>query len=174
VAKYNGFAVLPALALHTAISTMVAQNIGAGKEDRAIKTCLTGMGISYLISFVIFILTIIFPHQILRMFSSDVEMIRIGVPYLRAVTFDYMLMPAVFSLMGFFIGTGHTTFTLISNIMSAIVIRVPVAYLFSMVLGLGLPGIGYAGPAASSCILLIELWFFFSGRWKVKTVHIEE
>ncbi len=39
VAKFNSFAVLPAVAMGASISTMCAQNIGAGKWDRAVKTC---------------------------------------------------------------------------------------------------------------------------------------
>ncbi|MDF2943379.1 MAG: ypnP2 [Herbinix sp.] len=41
VGKYNGFAILPAIAMNAAISTMCAQNLGAGREDRAKKTWLT-------------------------------------------------------------------------------------------------------------------------------------
>ncbi len=174
VGKYNGFAILPALAMNAAISAMVAQNIGAEREDRAIKTMLTGMGIAYLISVTIFILTRLFPEEILMMFSSDPELIQIGVPYLFAFSFDYLLVPAAFCLIGFFIGTGHTTFSLINNIMSSIVIRIPAAYLLSSVFGLGLKGVGMAVPFASACTLIMSIWFFFSGKWKKKTVRIED
>jgi putative MATE family efflux protein len=62
VGKYNGFAILPAIAMNAAVSAMVAQNIGAKREDRAIRTMLTGMGLAYAISIPIFILTTIFPQ----------------------------------------------------------------------------------------------------------------
>ncbi len=174
VGKYNGFAILPALAMNAAISAMVAQNIGAERKDRAIKTMLTGMGIAYLISVTIFILTRLFPEEILTMFSADPELIRVGVPYLFAFSFDYLLVPAAFCLVGFFIGTGHTTFSLINNILSSIVIRIPVAYLLSNVFGLGLLGVGLAVPFATACTIILSLWFFFSGKWKKKTVRIED
>lgn len=174
VGKYNGFAILPAIAMNAAISAMVAQNIGAEREDRAIKTMLTGMGISYAISLTIFILTRLFPQEILMMFSTDPELIKVGIPYLHAFSYDYLLVPAAFSLMGFFIGTGHTTFSLFNNIMSSIVIRIPAAYLLSDMLGLGLRGVGLAVPFATGCTVILGLWFFFSGKWKKKTVRIEE
>lgn len=174
VGKYNGFAILPALAMNAAISAMVAQNIGAEREDRAIKTMLTGMGIAYLISVTIFILTRLFPEEILMMFSNDPELIRVGVPYLNVFTYDYLLVPAAFCLVGFFIGTGHTTFSLINNIMSSIVIRIPAAFLLSDALGYGLKGVGLAVPFATACTVLLSLWFFFSGKWKKKTVRIED
>ncbi len=173
VGKYNGFAILPAIAMNAAISAMVAQNIGAQKEDRAIKTMLTGMGISYVITVSIFIFTRFFPQEVLRMFSNDSELIEAGIPYLFAFCFDYLLVPAAFSMMGFFIGTGHTTFSLICNILTAIVIRIPMAYLLSETAGLGLPGVGYAVPLATAATIILCLWFFFSGRWKKRTVRIE-
>ncbi len=174
VGKYNGFAILPALAMNAAVSAMVAQNIGAEREDRAIKTMLTGMGIAYLISITIFVLTRLFPEEVLMMFSADPELIKVGVPYLYAFSYDYLLVPAAFSFIGFFIGTGHTTFSLVNNILSSIVIRIPAAYLLSNAFGLGLKGVGTAVPFATMCTIILCLWFFFSGRWKKKTVRIED
>ncbi|MGF7145801.1 putative MATE family efflux protein [Anaerotaenia torta] len=174
VGKYNGFAILPAIAMNAAISAMVAQNIGARREDRAIKTMLTGMGLAYAISIPIFILTAIFPGEVLRMFAPDPELVAIGVPYLRIFSIDYLVVPVAFSLIGFFVGTGHTTFSLFSNIMSALVIRIPMAYLLSDVAGMGLPGVGLAVPLATVTTVVLGVLFFFSGRWRRRTVNIEE
>ncbi len=174
VGKYNGFAILPAIAMNAAVSAMVAQNIGAQREDRAIKTMLTGIGLAYAISIPIFILTTIFPQDVLRMFSADPELITVGIPYLRMFSIDYLLVPVAFCLIGFCIGTGHTTFSLFSNIISAIIIRIPMAYLLSEAAGLGLRGVGLAVPLSTSSTIILGLWFFFSGRWKRRTVKIEE
>jgi putative MATE family efflux protein len=174
VGKYNGFAILPAIAMNAAISTMCAQNLGAGREDRAKKTWLTGMLISCVISYSIYILTIIFPAEILGMYAKDDELIRVGLPYLRAFSFDYLLVPIAFSMNGLFIGAGHTTYSLFSNILSGIIVRMPLAFLFSSVLGLGLFGVGLAVPMATLSSILLNLWFFLSGRWKVQTIHLGE
>jgi putative MATE family efflux protein len=174
VGKYNGFAILPAIAMNAAVSAMVAQNIGAEREDRAIKTMFTGMGLAYAISIPIFLLTTLFPEEVLRMFASDPELIAVGVPYLRIFSIDYLLVPVAFNLLGFCIGTGHTTFTLFANIMSALVIRIPMAYLLSDIAGMGLPGVGLAVPLATVTTILLGGWFLISGRWKRRTVKIEE
>ena len=57
VGKFNGFAVLPAIAVSSAISAMCAQNIGAEQNERAVKTMTTGLILSYAITVPIFILT---------------------------------------------------------------------------------------------------------------------
>jgi putative MATE family efflux protein len=175
VGKYNGFAILPAIAMNAAISTMCAQNLGAGKEDRAKKTCLAGMVISVVISYSIFILTYLFPKEVLSIYTKDdEELIRVGVEYLRAFSIDYMLVPFAFSMNGLFIGAGHTTYSLFTNIMSGIIVRMPMAFLFSQVFGLGLYGIGLAVPAATFSSIVLNLWFLLTGRWKKKIIHISE
>lgn len=174
VGKYNGFAILPAIAMNAAISTMCAQNLGAGREDRAKKTLLTGMLLSAAISYAIFVVTILFPAEILGMYAKDEEMIRSGLPYLKAFSIDYLLVPIAFSLNGLFIGAGHTTFSLFTNIMSAIIVRAPMAYILCFVFDLGLFGVGLAVPLATVSSILLNLWFYFSGRWRVKTIHLEE
>lgn len=172
VGKYNGFAILPAIAMNAAISTMCAQNFGAGREDRAKKTCLAGMIISIMISYTIFIFTALFPEEILGLFTKDRELIHVGVEYLRAFSIDYFLVPFAFSMNGLFIGAGHTTYSLFTNIMSGIIVRMPMAFLFSSVFGLGLFGVGLAVPSATLCSIVLNLWFLLSGRWKMRTIHI--
>jgi Na+-driven multidrug efflux pump len=174
VGKYNGFEILPAIAMNAAISTMCAQNLGAGREDRAKKTWLTGMAISCGISYLIFFLTNMFPKEVLGMYAQDDEMIRVGIPYLFAFSFDYLCVPIYFSMNGLFIGAGHTTFSLISNILSGIIIRIPMAYLLCIVFKLGLFGVGLAVPIATFSSIVLNLWFFLSGRWRVRTIQFQE
>lgn len=174
VGKYNGFAILPAIAMNAAISTMCAQNLGAGREDRARKTFITGMVISCIISYSIFVFTRLFPEEILGMFVKDEEMIRVGLPYLKAFSIDYMLVPIYFSMNGLFIGAGHTTYSLFSYILSGIIVRMPMAFLFSSVFHLGLFGVGLAIPAATLSSILLNLWFYSSGRWRKQTIHLSD
>lgn len=174
VGKYNGFAILPAIAMNAAISTMCAQNLGAGREDRAKKTFLTGMIISAVISYMIFLFTTLFPTEILRMFADDKDMIATGIPYLRAFSIDYLLVPIAFSMNGLFVGAGHTSFSLFSNIFSSIIVRAPMAYILCYVAGLGLFGVGLSVPLATVSAILLNFWFYFSGRWRVRTINFEE
>ncbi len=174
VGKYNGFAILPAIAMNAAISTMCAQNLGAGREDRAKKTWKTGFLISAAISYTIFIFTRLFPGEILGLFAKEEEMIRAGLPYLDAFSIDYLLVPLAFSMNGLFIGAGHTTYSLFSNILSGIIIRMPMAYLFSEVLGMGLFGVGLAVPMATLTSILCNSWFYLSGRWRRQIIKLND
>lgn len=170
VGKFNSFAIMPASAMSASVSTMCAQNIGADKWDRAIKTCKIGTSIAWVIGICIFTIAQLFPSQILAMFDRNPEMIAYGVKYMRAFAFDYVLVPFVFCVTSLFTGAGHTGFAMMSNMLSALFLRIPAAYIFSTVFGLGLFGIGLGAPVASlgSCVLIV--CYLISGRWRVNKV----
>lgn len=171
VGKFNGFAIMPAVAMGSSISTMCAQNVGAGQWDRVKKTCRVGTLAAVVCSYLIFILVRIFPEDILRMFdSSNTEMIRIGVEYISTFSFDYLLVPLCFCLNGLFIATGHTTFTLMNSMLSALLLRIPASFLFGSIMGMGIMGVGIGAPAASAGSLILILWFLLSGKWKTNVV----
>lgn len=171
VGKFNGFAIMPAVAMGSSISTMCAQNVGAGQWDRVKKTCRVGTIIAVVCSYSIFVLVRIFPQDILRLFdSSNQEMIARGVEYFSTFSFDYLLVPLCFCFNGLFVATGHTTFTLVNSMMSALLLRIPASILFGSVLGMGILGIGIGAPAASGGSLILILWFLISGRWKTNMV----
>lgn len=174
VGKFNGFAILPAIAMSASISAMVAQNIGAGMYDRARHTMRVGTIIGFAMSFVIFIFAQLFPEQILRIFNDeDPEMIRQGVEYMRAFCFDYIFAPLFFGFVGIITGAGHTKFSLVSNVLSALVLRIPMALLFGNVLGMGLFGIGLGAPFASLGSMILAIWYYKTNRWMGTTVISE-
>ena len=170
VGKLNGFGVLPAFAMSNAISAMSAQNFGAGEQERAVKTMKIGTAISFGISFAVFMLVRFFPAPLLRLFANDAELIDAGVLYIRSFSFDYLFVPLMSGLNGLFIGSGHTTFSLINGMTSAILVRIPTCYLFGIVLDMGLPGVGLGAPCASFVAFAIGLIYYLSGKWKTNKI----
>ena len=176
VGKFNSFAFMPALAMSASVSTMSAQNIGAGRMDRAVKACVIGTVFSVCVTYVFFFIVQLFPEQILTLFDDDPNMIADGVTYMRSFCYDFLLIPFIFCINGLLIGGGHTMFTLITSILSSVLLRVPVCYFFGITLDWGLAGVGYGAPVASAGALLLIIGFLISGRWKhnaVKPVPVE-
>lgn len=171
VSKVNGFAIMPAVAMGSSVATMCAQNIGAGQWERARKTCKVGTLIAVMCSYVIFVVVQAFPGQILVLFDKNPDMIASGIQYFRTFSFDYLLVPICFSVNGLFIASGHTTFSLLNSVMSALLLRIPASVLFGSVLGMGLGGIGLGAPVASLGSLILIVWFYFSGKWKENVVN---
>lgn len=171
VGKLNGFAILPGVAMSTSISAMSAQNIGAGKYKRAAHTMFTGAAIALGISIIIFALVGIFPEFCMRMFGDDPEFIKCGVDYIKAFKYDYLIAPIFFCINGLFIGSGHTTFSLINGILSSILFRIPAAFLFGMLMKMGLTGVGLGAPVASIAALILCIIFYKTGKWKKIVIH---
>lgn len=174
VGKLNGFAILPAVAMNISVSAMSAQNIGAGRHDRALKTCGTGILIAYIISIVIFAFVTLFPELCMRMFIDDEAVIKDGIEYLGSFKYDYLLVPAVFCMNGLFIGAGHTTFSLINGMMSSLLFRIPACYVLGMIMEKGLSGIGLGAPIATAASMISCLIFLISGSWKKLVIFNEE
>jgi putative MATE family efflux protein len=170
VGKFNSFAFMPTLAISASISAMSAQNIGANRLDRAVHACRIGTIFSVCITYVFFILVQIFPASILSLFGNDQEMIQDGITYIRSFTFDFLIIPYVFCINGLLTGGGHTMFSLINSMLAAVILRVPVCYIFGVVLNWGLFGIGMGAPIASFGALLMLIIYMFTGKWKQNAV----
>ncbi len=166
VAKFNTFAILPAIAMSASIAAMSGQNIGAGEMDRAVSTMKIGTAIGFFVSALIFAIAKLIPEQVLKLFAEDEAMIAAGVEYMRAFNYDYLLVAILFGFNGLFIGSGHTTFTLFNSVLSSVLIRVPMAYLGGVVLDLGMFGVGLAAPVSSIVSLILCIGFYKSGKWR--------
>lgn len=170
--KVNSFAILPALAMSSAVSSMAGQNIGAGEIERAKKTMFTGMGIAFAMSVFVFALVQIFPQTIISLFDTNTEVIAVGTEYLRYIALDYIFVPFVFCMNGLAIGAGYTNFALFNACFSSILIRVPFAYLIVNLTNLGFNGIGLATGLASAASIIVGAIFVASGKWKNPKIKI--
>ena len=90
--KFNSFGIMPAIAMSSSVSSLAAQNIGAGHYDRAQDALKVGMRISAVIGVAVFAFTQLFPELILKMFNAEDEVVAYGVTYLRAFSFDYLIV----------------------------------------------------------------------------------
>jgi len=170
VGKFNNFAFMPTQAMSASISAMSAQNFGAGRVDRAVHAARIGTVFSVCVSYAFFALVMIFPAPVLRIFGSDPLMIQDGISYIHSSAFDLLLVPFVFCINGFLIGGGHTFFTLVTGMLSAVLLRVPVCYILGVSMAWGLKGVGFGVPAASAGVLLVIIVYLFTGKWKLNAI----
>jgi Na+-driven multidrug efflux pump len=121
---------------------------------------------SFSITFIVFIITRLFPREILSVFDDDPNTISAGVEYISTFSIDYLIVPATFCLNGLITGSGHTIISSICGILSSIGFRVPMAIIFGLVLQKGMWGLGLAAPVASFASGLILFIYYASGKWK--------
>lgn len=170
VSRVSCIAMLVSTAFMSAIAAMSAQNIGAGQPKRARAAMLWGMGLSFVFSAVLFVLIQLFPGQILSVFTDEAGVIEKGILYLRSNIIDALLVSFVFCMNGFFSGCGHTTFSMVNNLISTYGVRVLGTLVVSLIPGTNMFHIGLAAPAASAVQVVIQLIYLRSGRWRKNTV----
>ena len=148
------FFLVPSSMLST-VSALCAQNIGAGKHDRASQTlaCATTIAVSY--GIVISILMQFTGHHIVSLFSGNADVIRLGSQYLHSYIWDCVFAGIHFCFSGYFCAYGVSGISFLHNILSVVCARIPLAYLASKYYPDNLFPMGCAAPAGSLLSVLI-------------------
>ena len=169
--KINNVCQMPAVAIGSAASSMVGQNVGSGNFDRARSVLKNAIGISLMIASAAFAAVQLLARPLLGLLTDEEEVLLQGLDYLRVTSLDYLLTAFVFPLNALCNGSGHTIFTMIPSIVSSVVARVPVAYFCVRVLDLKILGIGISTPTGTLSAICICTWFYFSNRWCRSTIR---
>lgn len=170
VGRVSCIAMLVPSAFMSAIAAMTAQNMGANQPKRARSSMLYGMTVSFVISAVLVVLIELFPAPVLSVFTAETGVIEQGILYLRSNILDAALVAFVFCMNGFFSGCGHTTFSMVNNLISTYGVRVMGTFAVSLIPGVTMFHVGLPAPAASAVQIVIEVVYLLSGRWKHNTV----
>lgn len=158
--KLCGFLMLVPSAFMQSMSAFVAQNIGAGKPERARRALLCGIVLSLAVSVVMAYFTFFHGNVLAGIFAKDGEIISAAADYLRAYALDCLLTSFLFCFVGYFNGCGRTTFVMLQSIIGAFGVRLPVSYFISRQAGVTLFKIGLATPASSLVqIILCGIYF---------------
>jgi putative MATE family efflux protein len=174
--RIDQIAFLPAMTLNVSVSTLVGQNIGAGRLDRVKHIFRWGIVLAGGMTSIVALVAFAFPQVVLKMFLNDPVPIGIGVGYLRCVAFAYMFFSAMFVGNGVLNGSGHTLVSTIGTLVSLWIVRVPLAGYLSHHLH-RVDGVWYAILISSFVSMLISLSFYYSGIWRrsiVKHVPTDE
>lgn len=143
-----------------AMSAFVAQNIGAGKPDRAKKTMYYGMISSLMFGVVMAYVAFFHGQSLARIFARDEAIILNAAEYLKAYGIDTMLVSFLFCFMGYFNGCDRTAFVMAEGLIGAFVVRVPLSYMMSLREGARLFDIGVAIPCSTVVQILLCIWYF--------------
>lgn len=157
--KYDVFAMLPATSIASALAVITAQNYGAGKLYRAKKSLAAGIGFAFLASCLFFVWAQVSPQSMIGIFNTDPEIVRAGIPFFRACSYDYLAVSFVFCLNGYMNGRGKTVFTMISCCFGALLLRMPLIWVIYTHYPDNLLLIGSIAPAVSGFMAVYTLGF---------------
>lgn len=163
VEKIMSFLFLIPSSMLSTVSALGAQNIGAKKPERAIRTLQYAIIISVSVELVVSILIQFGADNIVALFTESQtaggrEVIRLGGQYLRGYIWDSVFAGIHFSFSGYFCAYGKSGLSFLHNILAIILVRIPGAYLTSMLFPSTLFPMGLAtaaGSLLSVCICII-------------------
>jgi Na+-driven multidrug efflux pump len=164
------FALLPAFGVSNAAATMVGQNLGAGRPDRAERAVwaaaaynmvfLGGVGLVFLAG----------ASHIAALFTNDPLVLPFAVSCLRIVSLGFVFYACGMVLTQAFNGAGDTWTPTVINLFVFWLWEIPLAWWLSTRTALGAHGVFIAMTVSYSTLAVISALLFRRGAWKHKTV----
>ncbi len=149
VEKFISFVFLVPSSMLSTVSALGAQNLGAGKPERARQTLWYATAIAAGFGVVMSILIQFIAEPVVGLFTHDEAVITAGGPYLRGYIFDCLFAGMHFCFSGYFCACGKSMISFIHNISGVALVRVPGAYFMSKMFPATLLPMGLATAAGS-------------------------
>jgi putative MATE family efflux protein len=165
------FIIIPAFGLSMATATVIAQNIGAGKADRAERTAQLSAIIGFVSLTLIGILVYFFARPIAATFiTGDPQALEGSILFVRIMSLSFGFLGAQLALGGAFQGSGNTFASMMLTMISIWVLQFPLAYILALHTNLAETGIWIAFPVSNVIIAVITYIWFRTGSWKKKQI----
>jgi putative MATE family efflux protein len=165
-----GFTILPSWGISNAASTLVGQNLGAKKPERAERAVWVTGWVNMVLLGIIGIYLVLFPEPVIRIFIDNELVIKTGITGLRIISIGFIAYGLGMVLVNSFNGAGDTSTPLKINIFAFWMVEVPLAWLLAIKAGLSEEGVFIAIVVAESLMTLTAWLVFRRGKWKLKQV----
>lgn len=164
------FTLMPAWGMSNAVATLVGQNLGAQKPERAERAVwVTGFWTMILLIGVS-IFYFLFGKNLVGLFTREAEVIAIGGKWLTIVSYSYFVYAWWMVAVQAFNGAGDTATPTKINFFFFWLLQIPLAYLLAKTLGLSYTGVFWAIFISETAAGLFTLWLFKRGGWKTVKV----
>jgi Na+-driven multidrug efflux pump len=151
------------------MTSVVAQNMGAEKPERAKKALMYGIASSFAVGVVASYFSFFHGDIMASIFSNDSAVIDAAAQYLKAYAIDTLLVSVMFCMSGYFTGCGRTTFAMLQGVIGAFCVRIPFSFIMSRRVPVNLFHIGLATPASSLLqTVLCVVYYWYLNRKKTR------
>jgi putative MATE family efflux protein len=164
------FFLMPGWALGQGAGILVGQNLGALQPQRAERTCWLAIGFLSGVMVIISIAVLIWAESIIRIFSAEPDLVKLGATFLRIATAGYLLMGINMVLQQAINTAGDTLIPMVIMLVNMWLVQVPLAYFLPRLTGLGVYGVRWAIVAGAVTGTFIYTLYFISGKWKHKKI----
>jgi Na+-driven multidrug efflux pump len=160
------FALLPSWGLGNAAATLVGQNLGAHRPERAEQAVWRAAFYNFVFLGGVGLLLVIFASDVVRLFSNVPGVVAAGGRCLRIVSAGFLFYAYGMVVTQAFNGAGDTRTPMLINVVCFWIWEIPAAFVLSGPVGLGPTGIFFAIAAAFSLVAVLGVALFRRGRWK--------
>ncbi|PST82476.1 MATE family efflux transporter [Pedobacter yulinensis] len=164
------FCMLPAWGLSNAAATLVGQNLGAKRVDRAEESVMKTMGYTVVFMAVVSALFLTCGHLFVGFFTEDEQVRAIAAEALRIMSIGFIIYGIGMVLISTFNGAGDTWTPTWVNVVAFWAFQIPFAYFLAKYLDMGPRGVFIAIPVAEAGIAIAAYILFKRGRWKTTQV----
>lgn len=164
------FSILPAWGLSNAVATLVGQNLGAGKPDRAERSVWHVAKYNLCFMLGVAVIFIVFAESIISLFTDDAAVVHYGVSCLRLISYSYGFYAIGMIVAQAFNGAGDTLTPTSINLFCFWVCQIPLAYFLASVMAFGPSGVFIAVAIAQSLMAAVGIVIFRRGNWRLKAV----
>jgi putative MATE family efflux protein len=164
------FAILPSWGLSGAAATMMGQNLGARKPERAVRAVyLTSVYNALFLGAVALVFTLM-PEAIVRFFTTDSAVSSYAVDCLRIIGFGNIAYAFGMVIVQAFNGAGDTVTPTLINLIGFWLCEIPLAWVLAFHAGFGVRGVFLAIPIAHLLITIMGVVMFLRGRWRERRI----
>jgi putative MATE family efflux protein len=164
------FALLPSFGVSNAAATLVGQNLGAGKPDRAEAAAWKAALYNTICLGTVGAIFLIFAPLLISLFTTDPDVARYGVGCLRIVSAGFLFYGSAMVLTASFNGAGDTRTPTLIHLVCLWLWEIPLAWALAHPLGFGPTGVFIAVSVAFSTMAFVSGWLFARGTWKTKRI----
>jgi Na+-driven multidrug efflux pump len=160
------FTILPSWGIANAASTLVGQNLGAGKPERAEESVWKCAYYNMIFLVGVSILFFLIAERLVMIFNSEPLVVWNGVIALRYICTGYILYAYGMVVSQAFNGAGDTRTPTMINILSYWLIQIPVAYYLAVSTALEVKGVYLAVLISEFVLAGVAIYIFRKGHWK--------
>lgn len=164
------FVILPAWGMSNAAATLVGQNLGAGKPDRAERAAWKTAHYNMLFLASVSVFFFVLAPDLISIFSSNPGVIQNGSLCLRLVSLCYVIMAYGMVFIQSFNGAGDTWTPTYVAIFCHWAVKIPLAWILAVPLDLAVTGVFISIPIAEVLAAISGIILFRRGKWKLKRV----
>lgn len=160
------FTLLPSWGLSNAAATLVGQNLGAGKPERAVQSVMVCARFNSVFLGIITVVLLIFAPQLMHLFTHEPAVVAEGIACIRFIAVGYVAEGIGMVMMQAFNGAGDTRTPTWINGVALWLFQLPAGYLLAVTVGIGSSGVYLAAGLAQFVLAILAVLMFRTGKWR--------